>query len=241
MNNLGKYYVYRHVRLDINIPFYIGIGTKYSDSKKYYKRSQKKYARSNFWKNITNKTKYRIDIIFESDDYDEIKKKEIYFIKLYGRKDLGTGSLVNLTYGGDGTVGYKCTEQAKEKIRNANIGKKYSQETKNKVAECSRETWRIRKESLGAEGYNKYIKNIDNNRKIKVKQFTLEGKYIKTFNSITEAIKEFKVISTANISACCNGKRPSAYKFIWRYENDNFDKYIYRARGKFSKKNKIII
>lgn len=28
LKNTGKYYLYRHIRLDKNEPFYIGIGTK---------------------------------------------------------------------------------------------------------------------------------------------------------------------------------------------------------------------
>lgn len=28
IQNIGKYYLYRHIRLDLGSPFYIGIGTK---------------------------------------------------------------------------------------------------------------------------------------------------------------------------------------------------------------------
>jgi hypothetical protein len=52
----------------------------------------------------------------ESDDYEFIKQKEIEFIALYGRKNLGKGSLVNLTDGGEGTIGYVVSIGARKKI-----------------------------------------------------------------------------------------------------------------------------
>jgi len=61
--------IYRHVRLDINEVFYIGIGTT--------KRAFVKDHRSLFWNNIVNKTEYRIDIIFENLSWDEAKALEI--------------------------------------------------------------------------------------------------------------------------------------------------------------------
>ena len=101
----GKYYLYRHIRLDTNEPFYIGIGTKqfktYNCINCEYGRANGKVRRTNFWNNIVNKTEYEVEVLLESDNYDFIKQKEIEFISLYGRKDLNTGNLVNLTVGGD--------------------------------------------------------------------------------------------------------------------------------------------
>ena len=48
---------------------------------------------------------------FESEQ-DSITA-EIFLISYYGRKDLGTGTLRNLTDGGDGVSGYKHTEETK--------------------------------------------------------------------------------------------------------------------------------
>ncbi len=52
----------------------------------------------------------------------------------------------------------------------------------------------------------------------KVEQYTIEGIYLKTFESISDASKEIKG-STSNISRCCNGERKTAGGYIWKYEN----------------------
>lgn len=71
------YYLYRHIRLDKNEPFYIGIGTIQIIENKYhyYSRSKEKSNRNIIWNRIVAKTKYKIDILLESEDYDFIKQK----------------------------------------------------------------------------------------------------------------------------------------------------------------------
>lgn len=96
-------YVYRHIRLDKNIPFYIGIG---SDDKGKYKRAYDNgpTSRNKYWNNIISKTEYDIEIILDNLTWDEACQKEIEFIALYKRKRDG-GTLANLTLGGEGQVG----------------------------------------------------------------------------------------------------------------------------------------
>lgn len=104
------FFVYRHIRLDNNQPFYIGIGKKpkkYNTFEREYRRAFDKNSRNRFWKFITDKSEYRVEIVFETDSHEEVKEKEIEFIKLYGRRNLGKGTLTNLTDGGDGTKGVK--------------------------------------------------------------------------------------------------------------------------------------
>lgn len=55
-------------------------------------------------------------------------------------------------------------------------------------------------------------------KKKKVEQFSLDGRYIKTFNSMKEASEEYNV-TRQNIYACCSKRRKSACGFIWRYKN----------------------
>lgn len=125
MNNeqLKIYYVYRHIRLDKNIPFYIGIGTVYTKRSntlkgRYARAFDKSKSRNIIWKNITNKTSYKVQIIYETSCVDDIKLKEKYFIKLYGFKNKG-GTLCNIVNGGDGIEGYKHSEETRKKIGEA--------------------------------------------------------------------------------------------------------------------------
>ena len=106
-----NYYVYQHTRLDTNEVFYIGISKV-----KKYKRARDKYDRSDFWKRIVNKTKYKIDILYENLTLDEANEIEINLISYYGRRNLGLGTLVNLTDGGEGSVGAIRTEEWKIKM-----------------------------------------------------------------------------------------------------------------------------
>lgn len=131
----GRHYLYRHIRLDKNEPFYVGVGTKpkRSSSKDtyIYSRAYNKSNRSNYWKKIIAKTDFEVEILLESDDYEFIKQREIEFIALYGRRDLGKGTLCNLTDGGDGTLGSVVSEEVKRHLsetrkgeKNANFGKR---------------------------------------------------------------------------------------------------------------------
>lgn len=122
------YYLYRHIRKDKNEPFYIGIGTCYHPEANswhtFYTRAFTTIKRSNFWNYVNNKTEHEVEIIMESKDRGFIEQKEIEFIKLYGRRDLGTGTLVNLTDGGEkGETRVKTKEQI-EKHRKSVIGHK---------------------------------------------------------------------------------------------------------------------
>jgi hypothetical protein len=116
------YYLYRHIRLDKNEPFYIGIGTIAENKitfKTKYSRAFLKSRRSIFWKNIVSKVNYETEIVIESENHEFIKQKEIEFIELYGRKDIGKGILVNHTNGGEGTINWKPTNQNKINHKNA--------------------------------------------------------------------------------------------------------------------------
>ena len=167
--------VYRHIRLDKNEPFYIGIG-------KTEKRAYEKIKRNQFWHNVVAKTNYEVEILFDDLTWDDACEKEKEFIKLYGKRDNNTGCLVNITDGGGGILGVRHTEESrrkigeesrnrkrgprsaetKEKLRFANLGKvgnnlgmKHTEETKLK----------LRLANLGKVGSNKGKKMSDETKR----------------------------------------------------------------------------
>lgn len=92
-----NYYIYRHLKPCGEV-FYIGL----SKSKK---RAKDKTGRNKYWKNLVKKhPDYEIQIITRGLNKEEACILEINLISWYGRRDLNTGTLVNLTSGGDGVV-----------------------------------------------------------------------------------------------------------------------------------------
>jgi predicted GIY-YIG superfamily endonuclease len=102
--------VYIHKRKLDGMVFYVGISTNY---KRPYqsKRSQK------FWMDYTKKYDYDVEIIREGLSWEDACEVEMDLISKYGRRDLGEGQLVNMTNGGDGTIGYKDTPSRIEQKR----------------------------------------------------------------------------------------------------------------------------
>lgn len=124
-------YVYRHIRIDKNEPFYIGIS---SDND--YKRASCKFRNNRIWNLIINKTEYKVDIILDNLSWEQACEKEKEFIKLYGRKDLNTGILSNLTNGGEGTYGHILNDESKQIISLKLKGRKLNSETCNKMSKA---------------------------------------------------------------------------------------------------------
>jgi len=182
------YVVYRHIRLDKNQPFYIGIGNE--------KRAYSKHGRSNFWKRIVEKTDYEVEILFENLTSEQAKEKEIEFIKLYGRVDNKTGILCNMTDGGDGIINpspHVREERRKRFTKNKfalgnkyNLGRRQTEETKLKISQSKK----------GCKSIMTGKKHSDESRK-KMSENTaraMSKKVIDTstgiiYNSITEAAK----------------------------------------------------
>ena len=139
------YFCYRHIRLDKNEPFYIGIGTKVDNASIFtreYKRAfeKSKSKRSQYWHKVANNG-YAVEILYESENRGDVEAKEIEFISLYGLKCDG-GTLVNFTYGGEKST--KFSKDRKDVLSKRMIGNTYSkglhpsEETRKKISEAGR-------------------------------------------------------------------------------------------------------
>lgn len=115
-------YIYLHRRLDNNEVFYVGRGTVSHKSsgnhhKNTFRRAYVKHTHNKHWLRITEKTPWIVEIIEDNLSWEKSLEMEIHYIKLYGRKNINEGCLVNFTNGGEGTLGFKPSELSKETQR----------------------------------------------------------------------------------------------------------------------------
>lgn len=136
-------YLYRHIRHDKNEPFYIGIGSG------GYRRASSTKGRNKIWHSIASKTSYDVEIVLDNLGWDEVRQKEKEFILIYGRIDKGTGTLCNLTEGGDGTVGVtawnkgqKLSQKHINSLSKAQTGLKRSKESILKAIQTKKNTFK---------------------------------------------------------------------------------------------------
>lgn len=172
---MNNYYVYIHRRKDTNEVFYVGISRQ-----EKYLRVKINTGRNGLWKNIVNKYGYYGEVIHSQLSKDEAIKIEMALIKSYGRINLKTGCLANLTDGGDGSLECFKTDEAKDKIRNYRIGKKHSEETKLKmsIAKKGKKSKQSTKDKLSDIARKRFSKKV------------IDKETGMIYNSVTEAAKE---------------------------------------------------
>jgi hypothetical protein len=191
-------YVYRHIRLDKNVPFYIGIGTD-----ELFGRSRERCRRSKLWNKIAAKTEHRVEILFEDLTWEEAKQKEIEFIALYGRLDKGLGTLANLTDGGDGTLGVIVSKEKRELFSRVHSGKVTSSEVREKISNTLKS--KPRDEEKIAKFVEGSLKYSQSQRK---KVLCIDTGMV--FESATDAALYFNITRTAIVRQI-NGKRKNKH------------------------------
>ena len=214
----NNWYVYRHIRLDKNEPFYIGIGNKKNYARAYQTNPDR---RNEIWKKIFIKTDIEIEIILENLSKTQASEKEQEFIKLYGRKDLDTGSLTNMTDGGDGIWNCLRSKETKEILRQQKLGNKNPMFGKSQ----SYETKLKRSKSLTGQKRSEEVKKKQSLSSIKSGQaksvdvFKFEdNEYIGRFYAISEACRIlgfYHLNSKASLVA--NGKRNQTHGYVFKF------------------------
>ena len=137
---MNIYYVYAYLRKKDLTPYYIGKGKRLRAYNKEHSVSVPK-----------DKSKivfYHTNLL--DSDAQNLEKS---YIKLFGRKDLGTGILHNRTDGGDGLSGYIMPEERKRKISAQFRGRKFSPETsaKKSVSQTGEKNHRFGKKISAAQ------------------------------------------------------------------------------------------
>lgn len=100
---MKNYYVYIHVRLDLNEVFYVGMSAINNEGLIYSRAYRSAFEkRKTAWHNYARVCPYTVKIVKENLTKEEAFMLEIKLVKKYGRKDLGTGTLINQCDGGAG-------------------------------------------------------------------------------------------------------------------------------------------
>jgi hypothetical protein len=207
-------YLYRHIRKDKDQVFYIGIGT--DDNGKYSRAKSKN--RNKYWHRIVNNTDYEIEIMLDDITFNEALEKEKEFIQVYGRRDLGLGTLCNLTDGGEGVS--NMSKEGKRKLRELRLNTKMPEEQK--------------------ERYSKMFKRGGNPNSSKIiHKHTLE-----VFESILDASEKYG-INKRTLGNNLNGKNCNHSDFFYykdylekgieRLEKERLDK-IFFTKQEFKRK-----
>jgi len=133
---MDEFYTYIYYDpLRNNIPMYVGKG-KHNRAWEHLFREKTNKRLRNRLKTLKKHNTMPVIGIYAGLDEELSLLIEQELIARFGRKDLGKGSLYNLSDGGEGPSGYVFTAEAREKISLTHKGKKVSDETRRKMREA---------------------------------------------------------------------------------------------------------
>ena len=231
-NEDRRFYVYVHIRLDNNTVFYVGKGT---GNRAY------NLDRGEFHNNVCKKYDCRVEIIKDNLTESQAFRLESKMIKYYvltlgygipidGYRDYSNNYLTNFTWGGEGSSGYKQSEEAKRKNSESHKGvNPYANKTPEEMEETRRKMSESSKGKSGVNPYaNKTPEEMEEIRRKKSENSCRRHKVIcTTTGKIFDCIKDAeKYYSCSGISHCCKGKRKHAGKLSgwielkWKYLED---------------------
>lgn len=161
--------------------------SKADKPKQFFHKAIKKYG----WDNFKYKCLFKKDYINREDCHFNLDLLEIYYINKFNttKEEIG----YNIGVGGTGSNGSKgkiLSIETRQKISNSQRGVKHSKVWVNKVAEKHKKS---------------------------VVQYSLNGEYIREYDSITDATISNNIKGSSAISAVCRNRRKSAGGFIWKY------------------------
>lgn len=136
-------YIYLHKTVADGATFYVGQGKG--------DRAWTTTNRNKLWCNVYKKHGAVVEIVRSNMTRDEANDMERTLIAAYGRRYNKTGTLTNITCGGDGIEGYRHTEATKQRIAAHTKGIKQRQELIDKRMAAVRS--RIKPEKAAKQPY----------------------------------------------------------------------------------------
>jgi len=220
-------YIYALVDPNTNKVRYIG---KTNNMKRRYNehlnRSKDMKHHSSRWiQSLLHKNQKPIHISIGEYPDSIINIMEIFWINFYNTT---YGNLTNHTIGGDGrSTGYKCSNETKKRMSISATGRVKSKD--ERLAQSQRMT-ELLKDKTNHPMYGKHFSE-ESKKKMslaqsgsnhagakKVNQYSIEGKFIKTWDCINECIRELN-ITTFTIKSSVNDVVRD--NFIFRYYDNN--------------------
>lgn len=186
--------------------------------------------------------------ILEKCSKEDLNTREKYWIEHYDSFNSG----YNLTIGGDGTLGSICSEEKKAKISKAKIGKKLTEEQKQRVSKGLLNSPNV----LRGENHPYFQRKLNDTEILRlrngIKQYYEENNHTppwskkvicvttgKIFDTMTKGAAEYNIKAPANISSCCSHKREFAgelpdgtrLQWEWYVDGKTYDKkeQVYRS------------
>lgn len=229
--NINSFTVYMHTNKRNNKK-YIGIT---GQKPKYRWRGGNGYYRNPHFYNAIKKygwDNFEHEILYENLTKEEAIKKEKYLIEKYNTTNRDKG--YNIGFGGEGVESLSL--EAREKIRQANLGRKFSEETKRKISESrtGEKNWNygkklpewhieiLRNANLGRKLTEEQKMNIVEKEGYVTLQYDMDGNFINYFISTTMAAKALNMHSSG-IKACCEKRIISNHNYIFRYQKDGYN------------------
>lgn len=189
--------IYFHINPIKNEIFYVGMGN--------IKRPFTKNCRSKWWKNITNKYGFIVNIIHKNLTWEEACILEKMYINKIGRKDLNKGPLINMTDGGEGIK--NPSKEIRDKISKSSKGRIMSKEQKIKLSICkigkkqSQETINKRTNKIKGRKYSeKHCLNISKSLIGKIVSIETKEKFKKRMLGIKHSEETKKRMSLSQLN-----------------------------------------
>ncbi len=154
---------------------------------------------------------------------------EIELIRRIGREDKKLGPLCNLTDGGDGITGKVFTKEWRENMSKARKGKPTWNKGKTNLWKRTEESKELIRQKLKGMKRNEQqcINNSRGQGGKPILQYSLEGNFIKEWNTISELLK----LGVSNLSNCLYKNKHYANGYLWYKKETNeipqkVEKYI---------------